>query len=415
MQLFHVLAILIALAAAFRYVNHRFLRMPPSIALMMMSLAVSLVLLGAGAVSEAFSGGIERQVRRWVEGIDFAKLLLEGMLGLLLFAGALHVNLNDLIRNRWEIGTFATIGVIGSTFAVAAMARGVTALLGLDLPWIYCLLFGALISPTDPIAVLSILRRAGAPKSLATKIAGESLFNDGIGVVVFIALLGLAAPGGHAAGAGRVLLLFAVEAVGGVLLGLALGYAGYRVLKSIDNYGLEVLVTLALVMGGYSLAQALHTSGPLAMVVAGLLIGNHGRQFAMSAEVREHLDTFWELIDEILNAVLFVLIGLEVLVLRLTGWYLLAGLIAIPLVLLARLATVGIPVRLLELRRPFAPRAVRVLTWGGLRGGISVALALSLPAGPARELILTMTYMVVAFSILVQGLTVKRLVGGGKE
>jgi len=412
MELFQILAILITLAAAFRYVNHRFLRMPPTIALMLMSLVVSLVLLGAGRASEAFSAGIERHVRGWVERIDFSKLLLEGMLGFLLFAGALHVDLNDLADSRWSIGTFATIGVLGSTFAVAAMVRGVTALLGLELAWIHCLLLGALISPTDPIAVLGILKRAGAPKGLETKLAGESLFNDGIGVVVFLTLLGIAGDE-HAARPGHVLGLFALEAGGGVALGLVLGYAGYRVLKSVDNYGVEILVTLALVMGGYSLAGAIYASGPLAMVVAGLLIGNHGRRLAMSKEVREHLDTFWELIDEILNAVLFVLIGLEVLVLRLTGWYLLAGLIAIPLVLLARLATVGIPVRLLALRRPFAPRAIRILTWGGLRGGISVALALSLPAGPARDLILTMTYIVVAFSILVQGLTVKRLVAGG--
>ena len=355
---------------------------------------------------------------RLVRGIPFEKVLLEGMLGLLLFAGALHVNLGDLLASKWSVATFATVGVVGSTFAVGGLLFALSAALGLELRWIHCLLFGALISPTDPIAVLSILKQLGAPKALETKIAGESLFNDGIGVVVFLTLLDVAAGGGEL-DFGHVVALFAAEAVGGVALGLALGYGAYRLLKSVDNYEVEILVTLALVVGGYALAGAIHTSGPLAMVVAGLLIGNHGRQFAMSARTREHLDTFWELVDEILNAVLFVLIGLEVLVLTLSGRYLLAGLIAIPLVLLARLVTVGVPVTILRLFRRFSPRAVRVLTWGGLRGGISVALALSLPhatleAAAVRETLLTITYVVVAFSIVVQGLTIKHLLKGAR-
>ena len=419
MDLFDAIAILITLAAVFRYCNVRFIRLPPSIALMLMSLTVAVALMIAGWVWPGLGHGVEQQVRQWVGGMNFGTFLMKYLLGFLLFAGALHVNLGDLMRSRWAIATFATLGVIGSTFAVAGLTLALTGVMSLNLPWIYCLLFGALISPTDPIAVLAILKRAGASKQLETRIAGESLFNDGIGVVVFVVVAGLATGDGHSAGAGDIALLLVGEAVGGVALGLALGYAGYRVLKSIDSYAVEILVTLALVMGGYALAHAIHTSGPLAMVVAGLMIGNHGRELAMSKNTREHLDTFWELIDEILNALLFVLIGLEVVVLRLTGWHLLAGLAAIPLVLLARLTSIGVPVSVLSRWQPAPPRSVRIMTWGGLRGGISIALALSLPAATAdqaaaRDLILTMTYVVVAFSILVQGTTVQRLVRAGQ-
>ena len=427
MELFDIIAVLIVLAAAMAYLNHRFFHLPRTIALMLMSLAVSGVLIGLRQVHAPF----EIWARELVEGIPFDKVLLEGLLGLLLFAGALHVNFEDLLASRYSIGVFATAGVVGSTFLVGALLYGLSSAMGLGLEFLHCLLFGALISPTDPIAVLAILKKAGAPKPLETKIAGESLFNDGIGVVVFITLLRLAAPGG-AIGAGQVVGLLAAEALGGIVLGLALGYAAYRVLKSVDNYEVEALVTLALVTGGYALAHHLHTSGPLAMVVAGLLVGNHGRRFAMSARTREHPDTFWELIDEVLNAVLFVLIGLEVLVLTerspianhrdwslgLSGRYLLAGSIAVGLVLAARLVTVGVPIAILRRHRPFAPCAARIMTWGGLRGGISVALALSLPHATAdqeaaRQTLLTMTYVVVAFSILVQGLTVKPLIRRG--
>lgn len=411
MTTFDILAILLVLAAALAYLNHRFFRLPRTIALMLMSLAVSLVLIALRHVHEPFEAWAEQLIR----SIPFEKVLLEGMLGLMLFAGALHVNLGDLLANRWSIATFATVGVVGSTFLVGGLVYALSAALGLGLEPVHCLLFGALISPTDPIAVLAILKQARAPKRLATRIAGESLFNDGIGVVVFLTLRRIAEPG-SAVGLAQIVGLLAAEAVGGVALGLALGYLAYRMLKSVDNYQVEVLVTLALVTGGYALAGAIHTSGPLAMVVAGLLIGNHGRRLAMSDRTREHLDMFWELVDEILNAVLFVLIGLEVLVLTLSGRYLLAGAIAIPLVLLARLVAVGLPVAILQRFRPFDPRAVRILTWGGLRGGISIALALSIGqasvGASVREVILTMTYVVVAFAIIVQGLTIKRLVRG---
>ena len=417
MNLFTIIAILITLAAAFSYVNHRTVRLPRTIALMLMSLLVAGALLAArhlGGAGQYLEAQAEKLIRG-EQGDYLPDVLLRGMLSLLLFAGALHVNLNDLARNKWSVATFATVGVVGSTFLLGGMTWCLSGWLGLGLEWIHCLLFGALISPTDPIAVLGILRKADAPKSLETRLVGESLFNDGIGVVVFLSLLGIAT-GQRSASPGAVAELFLIEAVGGVALGLVLGYTAYRLLKSVDNYQLEILITLALALGGYALAGALHTSGPLAMVAAGLLIGNRGRRLAMSERTREHLDMFWELIDEILNAVLFVLIGLEVLVLTFEGRYMLAGAAAVPMALLARLVSIGIPVKLLSLRREFAPHAVRVLVWGGLRGGISVAMALSIPAGRggARELILAMTYIVVAFSILVQGLTVRRLIAAGR-
>ncbi len=276
---------------------------------------------------------------------------------------------------------------------------------------IYCLLFGALIAPTDPIAVMAILRQAGVPRDLEVMIAGESLFNDGVGVVVFLALLELAT-GESDGGSAHILGLFAWEAVGGAVFGFATGWLAFRMLWSVDNYRLEVLVSVALVAGGYAMANALHMSGPIAMVVAGLLIGNHARAHAMSPTTQENLDTFWELIDEVLNAVLFVIIGLEVLALTLTGPYLLIGLAAIPMVLLARLVSVKAPLSFVARWGAFPQNTVRMLTWGGLRGGISVALALSIPLrDPSgepvaeRDVILAMTYMVVVFAILVQGIT----------
>jgi CPA1 family monovalent cation:H+ antiporter len=305
------------------------------------------------------------------------------------------------------------VGVLISTLLVGSLIWLALGAIGLGLSFIYCLIFGALISPTDPIAVLGLLKTVGAPKSLETKITGESLFNDGIGVVVFLVLLGIATRGETTVA--EVALLFVEEAVGGVVFGLLAGGLAYWMLKQVDNYQVEVLITLALVMGGYALATAIHVSGPIAVVVAGLLIGNQGRLFAMSETTRDHLDTFWELLDEILNAVLFVLIGLELLVLSFKGEYLLAASIAIPIVLLARLVSVGLPIGLMRRTRAFSPWVVTLLTWGGLRGGISVALALSLPTGPERELILAITYVLVVFSILVQGLTIgpllQRLLG----
>ncbi len=406
MDIFDTAAILITLAALFSYVNHRFLRIPTTIGIMMISLVLSLGLLLLNALGWTVP---EQQAERLVGGIDFHETLMEGMLSFLLFAGALHINLDDLRQQKWVVLSLATVGVVLSTFIVGALAWLIFNGLGIDMPWLYCLLFGALISPTDPIAVMGILKTAGAAKSLEIKIAGESLFNDGIGVVVFLVILGLVQGISEPtiAGIGGLLLQ---EAGGGIVFGLVIGLVVFSLLRSIDNYQVEVLLTLALVMGGYAAAHALHISGPIAMVVAGLVIGNHGRVLAMSDTTREHLDNFWELMDEILNAVLFVLIGLEVLLLSFRGEYLLAILAVIPAVLAARYVSVGLPVMLMRRFREFSPRVVEILTWGGLRGGISVALALSLPASPERDAILTTTYAVVVFSIIVQGLTIGKLV-----
>jgi len=395
-------AILITLSALFSYINHRFIGLPTTIGVMLIALLMSLLLILIGELGVA---RFDEVAERLLLGVDFDETLMHGMLSFLLFAGALHVDLGGLKQQKWVITILATMGVFLSTMIVGVLAWAVLSWLRIGIPFIYCLLFGALISPTDPIAVLATLKNVGIVKSLETKIAGESLFNDGVGVVVFLVIAGLAVDPGNVS-VGTAVLLFVREAVGGVLFGLGLGYAGFFLLRTVDNYQVEVLITLAMVMGGYAAALALHTSGPIAMVVAGLLIGNRGRVLAMSDRTREHLDTFWELVDEILNAVLFVLIGLEVLVLQFTREYLIAGLLMIPLVLIARTVSVGIPINLLRLKRDFSPHVVKILVWGGIRGGISVALALSLPAGPQRDVVVAMTYIIVVFSILVQGLTI---------
>jgi CPA1 family monovalent cation:H+ antiporter len=405
MKLFNILAILITLSAGFSYLNFRFIRLPNTIGLMVIALLVSLGL----AIPGHFGFDLTADAQRLLASIDFDETLLHGMPSFLLFAGALHVNLGNLAKQKWIISLLATFGVLGSTVIMGFSSRWLLGLLGIDLPLIYGLLFGALISPTDPIAVLGILKKAGVPESLETKITGESLFNDGVAVVIFLLLLEAATGTGQIT-ATTVIALFAKETLGGVLFGLLIGTVAYWMLKSIDNYQVEVLITLALVIGGFALAEHLHISGPIAIVVAGLLIGNHGRLLAMSDETREHLDTFWELVDEVLNAVLFVLIGLEVLVLTFTRQHLLAGLLLIPILLLARFVSVGIPVGVMRLFRSFSPHVLKILTWGGLRGGISVAMALSLPPGPHRQVILAATYVIVVFSIIVQGLTIGRLV-----
>jgi CPA1 family monovalent cation:H+ antiporter len=405
MKLFNILAILVTLAAAFSYVNHRYIHLPNTIGLMLISLLVSLGLIALGPLGL----GLEEDARHLLENIDFDETLLHGMLSFLLFAGALHVNLGDLARQKWIIGTLATFGVVGSTFIIGFISWWLLTFMGFELPLIYCLLFGALISPTDPIAVLGILKKAGVPASLETKITGESLFNDGVAVVVFLVFLEIA-KGAHDITVLMVAGLFLTEALGGVVYGLTIGAATYWLLKSVDNYQVEVLISLALVTGGFALADVLHISGPLAIVVAGLLIGNHGRLLAMSERTRDRLDTFWELLDEVLNAVLFVLIGLELLILTFSRMYFIAGLLLIPLVLVARFLSVGFPVIILRLFRSFSPNVIKILTWGGLRGGISVALALSLPPGENRDTILAITYVIVVFSIIVQGLTIGRLV-----
>jgi CPA1 family monovalent cation:H+ antiporter len=379
---------------------------------MLIALVFSLLLIAIGS----FTGiHIEHYAQSIINEVDFNETLMQGMLSALLFAGALHVNLDDLLEQKWVILILASLGVVASTLMIGFTSYWLFGFMGFEIPLIYCLLFGSLISPTDPIAVLGILKTAGAPKTLETKITGESLFNDGVAVVVFLVLLGIAAGGNHGSETSvlSVLKLFGQEALGGIGFGFIIGFVAYRMLAKIDQYQVEVLITIALVIGGYTAANHLHLSGPIAIVVAGLLIGNHGRKFAMSDKTREHLDTFWELIDEILNALLFILIGLEILVLQFSPEYFWSALIMIPLVLLVRFIAVGVPITLMKPFRDFTPGAIRILTWGGLRGGISVALALSLPSGGERELILAVTYVIVVFSILVQGLSIGRLVRKG--
>ncbi len=405
MSLFALFAVLITITALLSYLNEKTLRLPPSIGVMAAALAASILLIllsQTGLVSDDWA-------ERLIGQIDFSEVLLHGMLSFLLFAGALHVNVDDLLDRKWSILSLATFGVVLSTFLIGAAVWALGRVLGIDLPFIHALLFGALISPTDPIAVLGILKTAGAPKDLEVMMAGDSLFNDGIGVVVFTMLVGFVASGHQVSAAGAA-ELFLVEALGGALYGLVIGYAAYKLLSTVDNYIVEILITLALVAGGYALAEALHTSGPLAMVVAGLFIGNHGRAFGMSERTRIHLDTFWELIDEILNALLFVMIGLEVLILDRQGISFLLGVLAIPIVLAARLVSVAAPITLLARVRTYPAGTVLMMTWGGVRGGISIALALALPPSPYRDLILLITYTVVIFSILVQGLTIGRVI-----
>jgi len=404
MDILTIISVLISLSAVFSFINYRYFQLPRTVGLMLFALVLSIALIAAGR----FGWDIGGQAREIIQRIDFNRLLLQGMLGFLLFAGALHVEANELLRHKWIIFSLATAGTVLSTLLAGILTWQALRLIGLELPLIYCLLFGALISPTDPVAVLGILKELKVPKSIETQMAGEALFNDGVGVVLFIVLARIAA-GDPGTTIGESVLLFAKEAFGGILIGLVIGWIAYQMLKRVDNYQVEVLITLGLVMGGYDLAHTLHTSGPLAIVAAGLLIGNQGRAFAMSETTRKNLDTFWELIDEILNAVLFILIGIEVLVLEISLHYFLAGLIVIPLVLLVRLVSVGVPFGLLGLQMPYRKNAVKILTWGGLRGGIAVALALSIPPGPQRGIIIFITYMVVVFSIVVQGLTIKKM------
>jgi len=403
-------AILLTLAAAFGYANHRWLKLPHTIGLVVIALFVSIVVLALDFVLPTL--GFRATVRGAVESIAFSEVLMKGMLSFLLFAGALHINLNELARRKWAIGTMATIGVLISTALVGTTIYLLSGFVGYAIPFTYCLVFGALISPTDPIAVLGILKTVKVPASLKAKIAGESLFNDGVGIVVFTIVVAIAVEteGGAPITAASIAKLFATEALGGGLLGLATGLIAYRAIGSIDEHNLEVLITLALVTLTYSIAIAIHVSGPIAVVIAGILIGNHGKQFAMSETTRDHLFKFWSLIDEVLNSILFLVIGFEILALTFTGSIVLIMMVAIPVVLAARLIAVSLPLTCLSLSNEFTKGAIPVLTWGGLRGGISIALALSLPEFSQKDVVLAATYGVVIFSIVVQGLTVERVV-----
>jgi monovalent cation:H+ antiporter, CPA1 family len=407
-SLLDITAVLLGLSAFFGYLNHRFLRLPPTIGLVIMALVASFVILGIEIVVPEL--GVSTRVRMTLDQIDFHDTLMTGMLSFLLFAGALHVNLGDLKARRFAIGSMATGGLLLSTALIGGGIWLIFQVTGLGVPFIYCLVFGALISPTDPIAVLGILKTVKVPTTLKAKIAGESLFNDGVAVVVFVILVSMASGGGHETSASGVLILFLQEALGGVVLGLITGGIAFVAMRSIDEYVLEVLISLALVTVTYSIAISLHTSGPIAVVIAGLLIGNYGTRHAMSEITHDHLNKFWELIDEVLNAVLFLLIGLEVLALTFSLPTMLAAVLAIPLTLGSRLISVALPISLLGLRRSFTKGAIPILTWGGLRGGISVALVLSLPDTPWKETLMTVCYVIVVFSIIVQGLTISPLI-----
>jgi CPA1 family monovalent cation:H+ antiporter len=407
-SIFNLVALLVMLAAAFGYANHRWLRLPHTIGLVVIALVVSIVVLITDELIPTL--GLATTVRGLLTDVEFEDVLMKALLSFLLFAGALHVDLDALLQRRLVIGVMATLGVITSTVIVAALMYLVFEFFGVPMGFSYCLVFGALISPTDPIAVMGILKEVRVPQMLETKIAGESLFNDGVGVVLFSILVTLASGGTDTVDLVDVASLFALEAVGGIGLGLGAGYVAYRAMRAIDQHSLEVLITLALVMGTYSVASRLHMSGPLAVVVAGLFVGNHGKRFAMSESTRRHIDTFWTLLDEVLNSVLFLAIGFEVVAISLTGQVVGASIIAILVVLFARFLAVALPITLLKFREQFTTGAIPVLTWGGLRGGISVALALALPPTPEKQIILAVTYVVVVFSIVVQGLTVERVV-----
>ncbi len=404
MDFFHFFSIIIVLSAIFAYVNFRLLKLPGSIGLMLMSLIFSMLILVIGK----YSPSLEDSIAKELSGINFSELLLEGMLSFMLFAGAIHVKYSDLKSERLSIILFSTISVLISTFVIGTITFYLLNYFGIEVQFIHSLLFGALISPTDPIAVLSILKSTGVSKSLETKIAGESLFNDGVAVVVFITILQLAEPGNNIEFS-NVLFLFGQEAVGGIILGIAIGWVGFKLIKSIDNYKVEVFITLAIVMGGYTLAHNIHVSGPLAMVAAGIITGNHGKSFGMSSITAEYIDKFWELIDEILNALLFVLIGLELLLIKSNSTIILVSILLIFITLFTRYISVFIPSLAIRLREKITQKTLIILTWGGLRGGISIALALSIQPAMNKDLWVTITYVIVCFSILVQGLTIGKL------
>ncbi len=405
MSFYNTLTIVIVLAAVFGYINYRFIKLPNTIGIMIMSLIASLLLIATSWVHPA----LFNKSLQVISSVNLYNLLMKVMLSFLLFAGSIHINAASLKKQAIPVLTFSTIGVILSTFIVGSLFFLITGLFKLQISFLECLLFGALISPTDPIAVLGILREANIPKSLEIKITGESLFNDGVAVVIFISIFDIMQAGTENISITNALLLFLKEAAGGLLFGAVLGYIGFIILRSIDNYKVESMITLALVMGGYLLADKLHVSGPLAMVVAGIITGNKSRQDGMSDITRDYIDKLWEMIDEILNAVLFLLIGLQMLIIPFNALVIWLGIISIFIVLIARYISVAIPINLLLFKTTFEKNSATILTWGGLRGGISVALALSLPFAANREIIVSVTYIIVLFSITVQGLTIGKL------
>lgn len=405
MSTFQVVSVVVCLVAVFGYLNHRFVRLPDAIGITAIGVVVSI-----GAVVLArFDAAVATEMRLSVARIDFPGILLHGVLGLLLFAGSLHIDIRDVAKEKWLILSLATFGVVASTALVGAGFFAVTRGMGLTIPWLYCLLFGALISPTDPVAVLAVLKRVGVPKSLEARIAGESLFNDGTGVVVFLTLLALVA-GGAEVSFGSTALLFATEVIGGTLFGMAAGYLGYLMLRGVDSYPVEILITLALATAGYAAAEALHVSAPIAVVLMGLIVGNRGRKDAMSDETLKRLFGFWEVLDELMNLLLFGFIGLEMMTLSFSLDQLTVAAAGIVIVLAARFASVAAPILVTPRLRMFRRAAIAIMTWGGLRGGISIALALSLPAFAGREVVISTAYAVVIFSILVQATSLRGVI-----
>ncbi len=402
MEFFHLFSAILVVSAIFAYINQKLMKLPTAIALLLAGLLVSLLVQVLGAFSPEF----ERLVEERLRDINFSEVLLEFMLSFLLFAGSLHIDLNKLAESKWPVMIFATIGVLISTVLTGTLFYYLLQVLNYPMGYTYCLLFGALISPTDPIAVLGILKKAKIPKQLEISISGESLFNDGVGVVVFISLAQVVQRGVDNIEASFIAELFVREVGGGIGLGLLIGYIAYFFMKRIDHYQTEVLISLAVVMGGYSIAHFLHFSGPLAMVAAGLLIGNQGTEKAMSKQTADYLTKFWEMVDEILNAALFVLIGLELMVVTFHRNYILISIITTVIVLLVRYLSLAIPSYTLRLNKTFAPNTLLIMTWGGLRGGISIALALSLAPDMHRDFIAAITYAVVLLSLTVQGLTI---------
>ena len=405
MELFHILSAVVSLSAILAFVNQRYVKLPAGIALMLAGLILSLVIQAIGALSPPFQAMIVKNL----ETINFSTIVLDFMLSFLLFAGALHTDFSKLKQVRKPIMTYATFGVLFCTFLVGSGVYGVLWAIGQPINYVFCLLFGALITPTDPVAVMGILKKAGVPKKVETTIVGESLFNDGVGVVVFLTLMEIARMGIEQMTASDVGILVLQEIGGGLGLGVLLGWAGYKIMKRVDHYPTEVMITLAIVMGGYSTAVLLHFSGPLAMVAAGLLIGNSEHKGAMSDMTADYVHKFWEMMDEILNAVLFVLIGLELLLVPFEWKFLWIGMLAILIVVGSRYVALALPSRLFGFLKDYPKGTLQVMTWGGLRGGISIALALSLTEDMARDFWVPITYTVVIFSLLVQGLTVEKV------
>lgn len=411
MELYYTFSVLIVLTSLFAYFNHRFLKLPATIGIMIIALVCSVALVALGK----FVPHLFDDAKNLVRDADLEESLMGAMLNFLLFAGAIHIKFSDLKNQKKYVITFSTVSVIISTFVVGGLMFYILQALNIGIPFIQCLLFGALISPTDPIAVLGILKKAGVPKAIETKIAGESLFNDGVAVVMFVSILNLAKSQNMDFSLGEVSWLIVKEAVGGGILGAALGWTASRAMKKIDDYKLEVLITLSIVMGGYLLAKKLHVSPPIAMVVAGIFIGNYARTYVMSDITKDYVDKFWELLDEIMNAILFMLIGFELLIIENLNDYWVAGIIAILVVLFARFISIWAPSRIVPLIDRLDKKSTTILVWGGLRGGVSVALAMSIDSDLNKELILSVTYFVVVFSIIVQGLTIGKLTGAKKN